>query len=299
MSTPIVTTTLALPLAYRGKVRDVYHLGDRLLVVTTDRISAFDVVLPTPVPDKGKVLTALSLWWFDVFQDIPNHLAEDQKLPTTRFFSPDDPQLKGRTMIVDRLDMHPVECVARGFIAGSAWAEYKESGSVCGIKLRPGLREADKLDEPIFTPATKAAEGHDRNITFDEMTVMLGSDAAEAMRATTLDIYRRAAAICEDRGILLADTKLEFGVLPWDEAETPILADELLSPDSSRFWAREQWRAGISPPSFDKQFVRDYLSRMDWDRTPPAPSLPEHVLKQTREKYFEAYRRLTGSVFHP
>jgi phosphoribosylaminoimidazole-succinocarboxamide synthase len=299
MSSAIVTTTLALPLAHRGKVRDVYHLGDRLLVVATDRISAYDVVLPTPVPDKGKVLTALSLWWFDVFQDIPNDLADDQSLPRTRFFSPDDPQLKGRTMIVDRLDMHPVECVARGYLAGSAWAEYRESGSISGIKLRPGMREADKLDEPIFTPATKATEGHDRNITFDEMTILLGGEASERMRATTLDIYRRAAEICEGRGILLADTKLEFGVLPWDETETPILADELLSPDSSRFWAKEQWRPGISPPSFDKQFVRDYLGRMDWDRTPPAPALPENVLKQTREKYFEAYRRLTGEVFKP
>lgn len=299
MSTAIVTTTLALPLAHRGKVRDVYHLGDRLLVVATDRISAFDVVLPTPVPDKGKVLNALSLWWFDVFQDIPNDLAEDQTLPRTRFFSPDDPQLKGRTMIVDRLDMHPVECVARGYLAGSAWAEYREGGSVCGIKLRPGMREADKLDEPIFTPATKAAEGHDRNITFDEMASLLGGVTAERMRATTLDIYRRAFDVCEERGILLADTKLEFGVLPWDEDETPILADELLSPDSSRLWAKEQWRPGISPPSFDKQFVRDYLSRMDWDRTPPAPTLPENVIKQTREKYFEAYRRLTGEVFKP
>jgi len=293
---PIITTTLSLPLMTRGKVRDIYHLGDRLLIVTTDRISAFDVVLPTPIPDKGKILTQLSLFWFDVFQDVANHLSDDQSLPT-RFINPDDPQLKGRMMIVDRLDMHPVECVARGFLAGSAWHEYREGGQVSGIKLKPGLREADRLPETIFTPATKAAEGHDRNISFDEMVQLLGPSAAEQMRAITLDVYARAAAACDERGILLADTKLEFGVLPWDESEMPILADELLSPDSSRFWAKEQWKPGGSPVSYDKQFVRNYLMSMDWDRTPPAPGLPENVVKQTREKYVMAYRRLTGQAF--
>ena len=294
---PVITTTLPLALMQRGKVRDVYHLKDRLLIVTTDRISAFDVVLPTPVPDRGKLLTALSLWWFDVFQDIPNHLAEDQSMP--RMVDTKDPQLLGRSMIVDRLDMWPIECVARGFLAGSGWAEYKETGAVCGVKLPPGLREADKLPEPIFTPATKAVEGHDQNISFDEVVKLVGGRAAEQMRDRTLDIYRRAAAIGEERGVIIADTKLEFGVLPHDPEETLILADELLSPDSSRFWPLEQWKPGAMPPSFDKQFVRQYLMQVDWDRNPPAPALPDAVIRQTREKYFEAWRRLTGGEFKP
>jgi phosphoribosylaminoimidazole-succinocarboxamide synthase len=293
----VITTTLPLALMQRGKVRDVYHLGDRLLVVATDRISAFDVVLPTPVPDKGKILTAMSAWWFDVFQDIPNHIADDQSLP--RFFDKNDPQLLGRSMIVDRLDMHPVECVARGYLAGSGWTEYRESGSICGVKLPPGLREADKLPEPIFTPTTKAVEGHDQGISFDVMVSLVGGPIAERMRATTLDIYTRAAEIADERGILLADTKLEYGVLPWDPDEKLILADELLSPDSSRFWPKESWRPGMAtlPPSFDKQYVRQYLMQVDWDRNPPAPALPDNVVKQTREKYAEAFRRLTGAEF--
>lgn len=295
--TPVITTTLPLALMQRGKVRDVYHLGDRLLIVTTDRISAFDVVLPTPVPDRGKLLTALSLWWFDVLQDIPNHLAEDQAL--SRFVDRNDPQLVGRMMIVDRLDMWPIECVARGFLAGSGWSEYRETGAVCGVKLPAGLKEADKLPEPIFTPATKATEGHDQNISFDEVVRLVGAKAAEEMRSTTLDIYRRAAVIGEERGVIIADTKVEFGVLPHDEKETLILADEVLSPDSSRFWPLESYKPGSMPPSFDKQFVRQYLTQVDWDRNPPAPPLPEAVIKQTREKYFEAYRRLTGLEFKP
>ena len=294
MADMVITTTLPLALMQRGKVRDVYHLGDRLLIVATDRISAFDVVLPTPVPDKGRLLTAMSLWWFDVFQDLPNHLADDQ---TLRFVDRNDPQLAGRSMIVDRLDMLPIECVARGYLAGSGWNEYRESGSICGVPLPPGLREADRLPEPIYTPATKAAEGHDQNISFDQTVELLGPRTAEQVRALTLDIYRRAAQICEDRGILLADTKLEFGVLPHDADETPILADELLSPDSSRFWPKEQWRPGSPPVSFDKQYVRQYLMQVDWDKNPPAPALPENVVKQTREKYMEAYRRLTGQEF--
>jgi phosphoribosylaminoimidazole-succinocarboxamide synthase len=299
LATPpaVITTTLPLALMQRGKVRDVYHLGDRLLIVTTDRISAFDVVLPTPVPDRGKLLTALSLWWFDVFQDVPNHFAEDQALP--RFVDRNDPQLLGRMMIVDRLDMWPIECVARGYLAGSGWAEYKETGSICGVRLPAGLKEADKLPEPIFTPATKAVEGHDQNISFDDVARLVGGKAAEQMRATTLDIYRRAAKIGEERAVIIADTKIEFGVLPHDPDETPILADELLSPDSSRFWPLEQWRPGSLPPSFDKQFVRQYLTQVDWDRNPPAPALPENVIRQTREKYFEAYRRFTGVEFKP
>jgi phosphoribosylaminoimidazole-succinocarboxamide synthase len=287
-----MNTALPLALMHRGKVRDVYHLGERLLIVATDRISAFDVILPTPIPGKGKLLTALTLWWLDVFQDIPNHLSENQTLP--RLVHPNDSQLVGRSMIVDRLDMYPVECVARGYLAGSGWAEYKETGHVCGIALPGGLREADRLPQPIFTPATKAKTGHDENITFDAMVETVGAEPAEKLRDLTLDIYRRAAEICEERGILLADTKLEFGLLPYDEEETPILADEVLSPDSSRFWAKEAWKPGTSPVSFDKQYVRNYLLQVDWNKTPPAPALPDNVVKQTREKYAEAYRRLTG-----
>lgn len=295
MSDAVMTTTLPLALMRSGKVRDVYHLGDRLLIVATDRISAFDVVLPTPVPDKGRILTALTLFWLDVFQDIPNHLAEDQTLPP--MIDADDPQLVGRSMVVDRLDMWPVECVARGFLAGSGWTEYRDTGAICGIPLPEGLREGDRLPEPIFTPAKKNLEGHDENISFDEVAKLTGGDNAEQLREVTLDIFARASEICEERGILLADTKFEFGVFPYDDEETPILADEVLSPDSSRFWPVEQWRPGGPQVSFDKQFVRQYLMQMDWDRSPPAPGLPDNVIQQTREKYLEAYRRLTGAEF--
>lgn len=295
MAEPLMETMLPLALMRSGKVRDVYHLGDRLLIVATDRLSAFDVILPTGIADKGRLLTALSYWWFEVFQDVPNHLAEDQSLPP--MVDPEDPQLAGRTMIVDRLDMWPIECVARGYITGSGWEEYKASGAICGVGLPSGLKEGDKLPEPIFTPAKKNDEGHDENISFDEAAGLVGGEQAEQLRELTLDIFQRAMDICEERGILLADTKFEFGVLPWDVEETPILADEVLSPDSSRFWPAESWRPGGPQVSFDKQFVRQYLMQVDWDRTPPAPGLPESVARQTREKYFEVYRRLTGVDF--
>jgi phosphoribosylaminoimidazole-succinocarboxamide synthase len=294
MSEPLMSTTLPLALMRQGKVRDVYHLGDRLLVVATDRISAFDVVLPTAIPDKGRLLTGLTDFWMDVFQDIPNHIADDQSLP--EMVDAEDPQLVGRATVVDRLDMWPVECVARGYLAGSGWEEYKQSGTVCEVPLPDGLKEGDRLPEPIFTPARKVDDGHDENISFDAMVELIGP-AAEELRTVTLDIFGRAQEICEERGILLADTKFEFGVLPYDDEETPILADEVLSPDSSRFWPAEQWRPGGPQVSFDKQYVRQYLMQVDWDRTPPAPGLPENVVRQTRAKYFEAYKRLTGSIF--
>jgi phosphoribosylaminoimidazole-succinocarboxamide synthase len=295
MADPLMQTMLPLALMRSGKVRDVYHLGDRLLVVATDRISAFDVILPTAIADKGRLLTALTDWWLEVFQDIPNHLAEDQSLPDV--VDADDPALAGRITLVDRLDMWPIECVARGYITGSGWEEYKASSSVCGVPLPAGLKEGDRLPEPIFTPAKKNHDGHDENISFDEAAGIVGGEQAEQLRDLTLDIFGRAMDICEERGILLADTKFEFGVLPYDVEETPILADEVLSPDSSRFWPQESWRPGGPQVSFDKQFVRQYLMQMDWDRNPPAPGLPDSVVRQTREKYFEAYRRLTGVDF--
>jgi phosphoribosylaminoimidazole-succinocarboxamide synthase len=295
MSEPVISTTLPLALMARGKVRDVYHLGDRLLMVTTDRISAFDVVLPTPIPDRGKILNALTLWWLEVFRDVPSHLAEDQSLPA--MLDPTDRQLAGRFMIVDRLDMWPIECVARGYLAGSGWSDYKATGSICGIALPGGLREGDRLPEPLFTPARKSQEGHDENLPFEDVAALLGSEKAEELRDITLDLYQRAHDLCFERELILADTKFEFGMLPYDEEETPILADEVLSPDSSRFWPKEAWRPGAPQPSFDKQFVRQYLMQVDWDRTPPAPGLPENVVRQTREKYLEAYRRLTGVAF--
>ncbi|MEM7244226.1 MAG: phosphoribosylaminoimidazolesuccinocarboxamide synthase [Acidobacteriota bacterium] len=295
MAEAMMHTMLPLAMMRSGKVRDVYHLGDRLLIIATDRVSAFDVVLPTPIPDKGRLLTALSKFWMDVFQDVPNHLADDQTLPP--MVDANDPQIVDRSMIVDRLDMWPVECVARGYLAGSGWEEYRTTGKICGVELPEGLKEGDRLPEPIYTPARKVDDGHDENITFDQTVEIIGAKAAEELRAITLEIFARAMEICEERGLLLCDAKFEFGVLPYDEEETPILADEVLSPDSSHFWPKEQWRPGGPQVSFDKQYVRQYLMQVDWDRTPPAPGLPENVVEQTRLKYLEAYRRLTGQDF--
>jgi phosphoribosylaminoimidazole-succinocarboxamide synthase len=273
----------------RGKVRDIYDLGDRLLIVATDRLSAFDVVMPTPIPDKGRVLTQLSLFWFHLLQDvIPNHV-----LSATQFPAPFDgytEDLAGRTMVVRKTQPLPVECVARGYLSGSGWKEYRATGKVCGIALPPGLRESDKLPEPIFTPATKATSGHDENISFDRTAEILGLPLAEKVRNVTLDIYRRTAAYAEPRGILLADTKFEFGQLH----EELIWIDEALTPDSSRFWPASQYQPGGPQPSFDKQFVRDYLERIHWPKTPPGPELPPDVVADTRAKYREAYRILVG-----
>jgi len=273
----------------RGKVRDIFDLGDRLLLVATDRLSAFDVVMPTPIPDKGRVLTQLSLFWFALLHHvIPNHV-----LSSTEFPPPYDQHaadLAGRSMVVRKTHPLPIECVARGYLSGSGWKEYKANGTVCGIKLPSGLRESDKLPEPIFTPATKASSGHDENISFERAAEIIGKPLAEQVRATTLEIYRRASAHAEPRGILLADTKFEFGLLDGNL----IWIDEALTPDSSRFWPASQFSPGGPQPSFDKQFVRDYLERIQWPKTPPGPELPFDVVEGTRAKYREAYRILVG-----
>jgi phosphoribosylaminoimidazole-succinocarboxamide synthase len=275
--------------AARGKVRDIYDAGDKLLIVATDRLSAFDVILPTPIPDKGRVLTQLSLFWFDLLHDvIPNHV-----LSATEFPAPFDTyhdELAGRSMLVRKTVPLPIECVVRGYVSGSGWKDYRATGKICGIALPAGLRESDRLPEPIFTPATKAATGHDENISFERAASLIGNERAQRVRDVSLEIYRRAAASAEARGILLADTKFEFGLLN-DEL---IWIDEALTPDSSRFWPAAQYKPGGPQPSFDKQFVRDYLESIRWPKTPPGPELPPEVVAATRGKYLEAYRILTG-----
>jgi phosphoribosylaminoimidazole-succinocarboxamide synthase len=273
----------------RGKVRDIYDLGGRLLIVATDRLSAFDVVLPTPIPDKGRVLTQLSLFWFQLLRDvIPNHLlsATDFPAPFDKFT--DD--LSGRSMVVHKTQPLPIECVARGYLSGSGWQEYRATGKICGIVLPSGLKESDKLRDPIFTPATKAVTGHDENIPFERAAEMIGSSLADKVRTTTLELYRRAATYAEPRGILLADTKFEFGL----RNNELLWIDEALTPDSSRFWPAAEYQPGGPQPSFDKQFVRDYLERIQWSKTPPGPDLPPDVVAATRAKYREAFRILVG-----
>jgi phosphoribosylaminoimidazole-succinocarboxamide synthase len=289
MKTIRETNFTGLTPATRGKVRDIYDLGDKLLIVATDRLSAFDVVMPTPIPDKGRVLTQLSLFWFNLLRDvIPNHVLSSDNFPAPFDQFADD--LAGRTMVVRKTKPLPIECVARGYLSGSGWKEYRTTGKVCGIALPSGLRESDKLPEPIFTPATKAASGHDENIGFERAAEMIGKPLAEKVRNVTLEIYRRAAAYAQQRGILLADTKFEFGLL----GEELIWIDEALTPDSSRFWSAAQYQPGGAQPSFDKQFVRDYLERIQWPKTPPGPDLPPDVVAATRAKYREAYRILVG-----
>jgi phosphoribosylaminoimidazole-succinocarboxamide synthase len=275
-----------------GKVRDVYSLDDRqLLFVATDRISAFDYILATGIPHKGQVLTQLSLFWFEFLADIvPNHLitADVGRYPESlRRFSD---QLQGRSMLVQRAEMFPVECVVRGYISGSAWKEYKASGKVCGITLPSGLKESDALPEPIFTPATKATTGHDENIPFDAMCDIVGVETASTLRDLTLRVYKKAAAYARNRGIIIADTKFEFG----RTAKGITLADEVLTPDSSRFWPADRYAPGQSQESYDKQYVRDYLEEIHWNKQPPAPALPPDVARRTSEKYLEAYFQLTG-----
>jgi len=273
----------------RGKVRDIYDLGDGLLIVATDRLSAFDVILPTPIPDKGRVLTQLSLFWFDLLKDVvPNHVlsATDFPAPFDKFKD----ELAGRSMIVRKTQPLPIECVVRGYLSGSAWKDYRATGKICGIALPAGLRESDRLPEPIFTPATKAATGHDENIPFEQAAALIGKELAEKVRAVSLEIYRRAAAYAEPRGVILADTKFEFGLLN----NGLIWIDEALTPDSSRFWPAAQYNPGGSQPSFDKQFVRDYLERIHWPKTPPGPELPAEVVAATRAKYREVFRILAG-----
>lgn len=278
-----------LKLASRGKVRDIYEVGDDLLIVATDRLSAFDVVLPTPIPDKGRVLTQLSLFWFKTLEDIlPHHvLSATEFPPPANVYSQ---QLAGRSMLCRKTRPLPIECVVRGYLAGSGWKDYRTSGKVCGVALPPGLRESDRLPAPIFTPSTKATTGHDENISFDEVVARVGGERAEELRSVSLEIYRRAAAYAEPRGILLADTKFEFGLI----GDQLIWIDEALTPDSSRFWPAQGYQPGRSQPSFDKQYVRDYLESIGWNKQPPGPQLPPEVVERTRAKYREAYRLLAG-----
>jgi phosphoribosylaminoimidazole-succinocarboxamide synthase len=282
----------SLPRLGRGKVRDIYAVGDdRLLIVVSDRLSAFDVVLPDPIPDKGRVLTALSNFWFEKLAHIvPNHLTgidpesvvagEDEKA-----------QVRGRAVVVRKLMPLPIEAVVRGYLIGSGWKDYRASGAVCGIRLPAGLRQAEKLPEPIFTPATKAKEGHDENIGFERTCEIVGRELAEKVRSISIRLYREAADYAATRGILIADTKFEFGT---DDQGTVVLIDEALTPDSSRFWPADGYRVGVSPPSFDKQYVRDWLESVGWDKRPPAPRLPPAVIAGTAARYREAYERLTG-----
>jgi phosphoribosylaminoimidazole-succinocarboxamide synthase len=272
----------------RGKVRDMYDLGDQLLIVATDRLSAFDVILPTPIPDKGRVLTQLSLFWFDLLKDvIPNHVLSAREFPAP--FDAHREELAGRSMLVRKTQPLPVECVVRGYISGSGWKDYVATGRICGIELPGGLRESEQLPAPIFTPSTKATAGHDENISFAHMSRAIGEELAARVRAVSLELYRRAAAYAEPRGILLADTKFEFGLVVGEL----IWIDEALTPDSSRFWPASQYRPGGPQPSYDKQFVRDYLEKVHWPKTPPGPELPEEVVSATRKKYLEAFRILT------
>lgn len=285
-SVVLETKLESLKLFGRGKVRDVYEgpTADRLLIVTTDRISAFDYILPTGIPDKGRVLTQMTLFWLDFLKDVvPNHYLDDSNDGLPQEFA-------GRSMWVKRAKMFPVECVVRGYLVGSGWKDYQKTGAVCGINLPAGLRESDQLPEPIFTPATKAESGHDENISFEETVKIIGADAAAKLRDLTIEIYKKASEYARSKGIIIADTKLEFGTV--DGVIT--LADEVLTPDSSRFWRADDYEPGRSQPSFDKQFVRDYLESIHWNKQPPAPALPAEVAEKTSEKYKEAYRILSG-----
>jgi len=279
-------------LSRRGKVRDLYDVGDRLLLVASDRISAFDCVLTPGVPDKGKILTQLSNFWFARFADVENHLLETEVERFPEGLQQSADSLAGRAVLVRKTEVIPFECVARGYLAGSGWAEYRKTGEVCGIRLPAGLTEAEKLPEPIFTPATKNERGHDENVSFARMANAVGAEEAERLRATTLSLYTRAREYAESRGLLLADTKLEFG-----RFEGRLLwIDEAFTPDSSRYWDSALYRTGKSPVSYDKQFVRDWLESTGWNKRPPAPRLPEGVIRTTREKYLEGYRLLTGAL---
>jgi phosphoribosylaminoimidazole-succinocarboxamide synthase len=289
------TSLPGLPAPRRGKVRDVYDLGDRLLLVATDRISAFDCVLSPGIPDKGKILTQLSNFWFRRFADVvPNHLIETDASLFPEPAAQHAALLSGRSVLAKKCAVVPFECVARGYLAGSGWKEYRESGSVCGIPLPKGLCEADRLPEVLFTPATKAESGHDINVSFEAMASAAGAELSTRLRSLTLELYSRAAAYAAGRGIVLADTKFEFGL---DPSGAVVWIDEVLTPDSSRFWPADTWRPGGSPPSFDKQFVRDFLEKTGWNKTPPAPVLPPDVVAGTRARYAEAYERLTGMPF--
>jgi phosphoribosylaminoimidazole-succinocarboxamide synthase len=289
--TPVISETNfpGLKLRGRGKVRDIYELGDQLLIVATDRLSAFDVVLPTPIPDKGKVLTQLSLFWFDKLAGIvPNHVIEAKTFggELAKYAA----ALNGRAMLVRKTEPAPIECVVRGYISGSGWKDYQKTGAICGIPLPPGLRESAQLSEPIFTPSTKATSGHDENISFEETVARVGRPLAEKLREVSLTIYKRASEHAAARGIIIADTKFEFGL----SGNELIWIDEALTPDSSRFWPADEYAPGRTQPSFDKQYVRDYLEKIGWNKQPPAPALPNDVVSATQNKYREAYQRVTG-----
>jgi phosphoribosylaminoimidazole-succinocarboxamide synthase len=291
MAAAISQTSFAgLKLRGRGKVRDIYEVGNDLLIVATDRLSAFDVVIPTPIPDKGKVLTQLSVFWFEKLHGIvPNHI-----LTATDFtgdLAPYATELAGRSMLVKRTEPIPIECVVRGYLSGSGWKDYQKTGKVCGIPLAAGLTESAQLPEPIFTPSTKATTGHDENISFEEAATTIGESLALRLRDVSIEIYKRAAAYAAARGIIIADTKFEFGLGPGQEL---IWIDEALTPDSSRFWPADEYVPGRAQPSFDKQYVRDYLERIGWNKQPPAPALPAEVVAATRARYREAYERITG-----
>ncbi len=290
--TPLRETHLpGFALLSRGKVRDLYAVDDRLLIVATDRISAFDFILGSEIPDKGRVLTQLSVFWFEQLRGlVETHFLTAKADAYPRALQAHRAQLEGRSMLVVKTEPVLVECVARGYLAGSGWKDYQQTGAICGIKLPAGLRESDALPEPLFTPATKAASGHDLNISFDEMVKRVGGPLAEQLRALTLKVYRRANELARARGLLIADTKFEFGL----RDARVLLIDEVLTPDSSRFWAADTYRPGRPQPAFDKQFVRDWLERSGWNKQPPAPALPPDVIQATRERYLEAYRRLTG-----
>jgi len=291
-SSVVLETSLSQFPVRRGKVRDIYDLGEQLLLVSTDRISAFDWVLPTGIPDKGRVLTQQSHFWFDWLKE-PNHIltcdVSEMALPETVDLAP----LEGRSMLVRKTEVVPIECVVRGYLSGSGWKEYQRSSSVCGISLPTGLVESDQLAEPIFTPATKAEEGHDENISFDRMVDLVGAEISEELRRRSIEIYRRGAEYARGRGIIIADTKFEFGRV----GDELILIDEVLTPDSSRFWPADQYSPGQGQPSYDKQFVRDWLTESGWDKNSEPPALPDEVVARTREKYVEAYEQVTGLSF--
>ena len=291
MTALTITDLPGIPLVTRGKVRDIYEVGEHLLIVATDRISAFDYVLTPGIPRKGEVLNRLSLFWFDYLRDVvPNHVVTAKIEEYPRELRQHRDQLEGRSVLVRRAEMFPVECVARGYLSGSGWKDYLDSAAICGIPIPAGLKESDRLPEPIFTPATKADTGHDENVSFEHVVDATGSDLADRLRSLTLEIYRRASAYAAERGIIIADTKFEFGLVDGEIT----LCDEVLTPDSSRFWPAESWMPGGPQPSYDKQFVRDYLELTRWNKQPPAPVLPDDVVRRTSEKYIEAYRLLTG-----
>ena len=290
----VVETNLPLKVFKKGKVRDVYEIDDHLLLVVTDRISAFDYVLHEPIPNKGICLTQISKFWFDYFKDtVPSHVISTDVDDFPEDLKEHKETLNGRSMFVKKAKVIPIECIVRGYISGSAWNSYQKDGTVCGIKLSAGLKESDKFDDPLFTPSTKAESGHDINISYDEMKRLIGRDDAEKIKDLSLEIYKKGAGYALDKGIIIADTKFEFGKI----GDKIILVDELLTPDSSRFWPADKYEPGRSQPSFDKQYVRDYLSSTGWDKNSNPPNLPDYIVEETQNKYKEAYEKITGEKF--